>query len=532
MVLMSLIGGLTISLRLIAQQIMNVVHYLLKSNRREQRRQGHAARVKLCDRVKKGIRSFFNRLISISINLNMFTRSAFHVSVDRITFERYGRWSTRLYAILLIASLTFIVLYTAVRPRILTHTYNSPSLTTYQNLLRTHSDTLRCPCSTISSRYDRFIKIQPVFHEVCYSRFASEEWHNNLTYNLISDLSSYALMDYRRIFSAHFQFLVGLCELSIRSVNASLARWLISDLVTVELLTPTALHTQLDALLLQRTSEAPAAFNQLLFLIRNTNHGNTIVSSYGTNYEYIPNSYDGQAHRTRGKAMIYDNNCSCAMNSTCTTQARLMISNTSEAISIKGLKMGCTPSESFLVSNLECLFDAQCISLIYRNMNHTSSIDIPLPLSRKMTRFSHNSTVEELISHLFVQDWPNMIHYTLYFEQCSPYLCSYTHIQKINSLQTVTLLLGLYGGLTIVFKWICPILVQLFFKLFKRTQNRVSIIDDTVPAQRVPNEFGSRRVVVCFIFSFLFTTTAVVIFIFFTRSAGQSALIQGTLILL
>jgi hypothetical protein len=187
MVLMALIGGLTISLRLIAQQIMSVVHYLFKSNRREQRTQGHTDRVKLCDRVKKGIRSLFNRLNSILINLNMFTRSAFHVSVDRITFERYGRWSTRLYAILLIASLTVIVLHTAVRPQILTHTYNSPPLSTYQNLLRTHSDTLRCPCSTISTRYDRFIKIQPVFHEVCYSRFASEEWHKNRTYNLISE---------------------------------------------------------------------------------------------------------------------------------------------------------------------------------------------------------------------------------------------------------------------------------------------------------------------------------------------------------
>ena len=42
-------------------------------------------------------------------------------------------------------------------------------------------------------------------------------------------------------------------------------------------------------------------------------------------------------------------------------------------------------------------------------------------------------------------------------------------------------LIGLYGGLTIVFQWICPILVQIFFKLCMRTRNNVSIIDNAAP---------------------------------------------------
>ena len=88
-------------------------------------------------------------------------------------------------------------------------------------------------------------------------------------------------MDYRRISSAHFQFLVGLCQISMRSVNDSLTEWLTSDFVTVDLLTPMALHAQLDSLLRHRISAVPEAVNRLLFVIRNTNHG--------TNYEYVPN---------------------------------------------------------------------------------------------------------------------------------------------------------------------------------------------------------------------------------------------------
>ena len=162
------------------------------------------------------------------------------------------------------------------------------------------------------------------------------------------------------------------------------------------------------------------------------------------------------------------------------TRARVYINSSSETVLIEGLRMGCTPSESFLVSNLECLFDASCILLIYHQMHHTSDIDVPSPLSRNMTRFSHSSTVGELISHLFVQDWTNTVNYTLYFGNCSPYLCSYTHIQKVDSFQTITVLLGLYGGLAIVFQWICLILEQIFFKLCMRTQNSVSVISDAL----------------------------------------------------
>ena len=48
-------------------------------------------------------------------------------------------------------------------------------------------------------------------------------------------------------------------------------------------------------------------------------------------------------------------------------------------------------------------------------------------------------------------------------------------------------LIGLYGGLTIVFQWICPILVQIFFKLCMRTRNNVSIIDNAAPTWQVPH---------------------------------------------
>ena len=131
--------------------------------------------MRLIDLLKTGIHTLVNRLYSLLPNLNLFPRGVFHATLDRASFERYGRWSTRLYAILLTMSFGISVLYTVIRPQTLTKTYNTPSLNSYLDLLRVHSETLRCPCSKVSSRYDRFVNIQPVFHQVCQSRFTSEE---------------------------------------------------------------------------------------------------------------------------------------------------------------------------------------------------------------------------------------------------------------------------------------------------------------------------------------------------------------------
>jgi hypothetical protein len=76
------------------------------------------------------------------------------------------------------------------------------------------------------------------------------------------------------------------------------------------------------------------------------------------------------------KSVIYDNNCSCALNENCTTQATYINTTSFQIISIKDLKMGCTSSESFFLrpSNVSMI---HLVSIFFNNRLTTY---VPVPL--------------------------------------------------------------------------------------------------------------------------------------------------------
>ena len=298
----------------------------------------------------------------------------------------------------------------------------------------------------------------------------------NLTAGLTSNLSSYSQTDYRRYLSAHLQFLNGLCELSNKTVENSIDQFLSSLFITSQLLSKTNFHDRLDSLIEQIKSNTPTTFRRLLFLIRNVNHGNSIISAYGTNFQYIAPWYkvDWFSYAPT-EAMIYDNECSCGSSPNCTSQASFIKRNSSKIVLVKGMKIGCTPSESFLASTLECFYDQSCINLIQKytnNINMTS----PISLSSTKSRFSMNTTMTEYINHSFIEQWLITKNYSSYFKQCSLLFCSYTYIQRFNLLYIVTVLLGLQGGLMIVLKLICPRIVRIIDKVYQYRKKRMNVV--------------------------------------------------------
>ncbi|CAF3966308.1 unnamed protein product [Adineta steineri] len=362
--------------------------------------------------------------------------------MDRMTNQRLGQWATRLYIILFIVGLFILTIYTFVQPQKQTKIFEKPSLNVYHHLNEKYGDQLKCSCSLIASTYNQFVNIEPLFHEVCSSSFASDEWRVNLTAGLIPDLSTYAQIDYRRFLSAHLQFLTGLCQLSNQSVTNTIEQFISSLLVSDQLLSEIHFNEHIHLLIEQSKSNAPTIFISLLSLIRNLNHGNAIVSTYGTNFMYTFPWYNEVGPYAVSQAMIYDNECSCALYSNCTTQATFIKINSSGSIPIKGLKMGCTPSESFRMSTLECFYDQSCINLIHEYTNYTGHVT---SLSLRTNQSSINITIAELITNQFIEQWSVSMNYSSYFEKCLPSLCSFTYIQQINPLYIVTLILSCQG---------------------------------------------------------------------------------------
>ncbi|CAF1505696.1 unnamed protein product, partial [Adineta steineri] len=183
--------------------------------------------------------------------------------------------------------------------------------------------------------------------------------------------------------------------------------------------------------------------------------------------------------------VTYDNDCSCAFYANCTTQAGFFETNSSEIIPIKGLKMGCTPSESFLSSTLECFYDSSCINLIettIKNITIMNTTYVTELLHTNSSRFVPNTTIIDLVNELLIETWLTTMNYSAYFDYCLPTSCSYTYIQQLSSLYTVTLLLGLYGGLSVILKWICPKIIYILFNIYwyrKKQSNRVTFAHTT-----------------------------------------------------
>ncbi|CAF0746321.1 unnamed protein product [Adineta steineri] len=476
--LMSVIGGLVVSLRLITPYLVRFFYHLWeKINKRQQnQQQDEQVHGNCCDRFKVTMRNVIKLLYTTLINLNIFSLSDIGSNVDPIKAKRLGRWATRLYIALFIGGLSILTVYNVIQPQMMTKTFDKPSFNVYNDLKKLYGDELKCPCSVIASVYSRFIEIDPIFHHICSSPFASEQWRINLTAGLAANLSIYTRRDYRRFLSAHLQFLQGLCQLSMNAADNSVNQFLTSLLVTSELLSEINFHQKLESLIEQSKSNAPTTFRHLLFLIQTINHGNAFMSTYGTTFEYIvPKNASTESYLST-TALIYDDECSCGLYSNCTTQANFITFNSSRIIPIpiKGLKIGCTPSESLRASTLECFYDSSCINLIHEYTNYNNSHD---PLSTMKSRVSINTTIAELIDNLFIEQWSTKMNYTSYFQQCLPSYCYYISTQKFNFLDIITLLLSLQGGLAIVLKWICPKIVRIASKIKDYRKKRVNTVN-------------------------------------------------------
>ncbi|UJR18709.1 hypothetical protein I4U23_005616 [Adineta vaga] len=325
--LISMIGGIVVSLRIITPHLVKFIYGLLAIIFKKKERQQQQRRKR--------------------IELNIFSSRDFESNIHRLTVIHYGRWATRLYILF---------------------------------------------------------------------KFITEEWRIALINSFVSDLSVYSPNDYRRFLSAHIQYLQGLCLFSQELVNNGINEFLSSLLITIELLSKQDFQNRFNTFIQQSKINTPILFSHLLFITRIVNHGNAFMSTYGTNFIYSTLVKRNSRSYAYTEAIIYDNECSCGLSSNCTTQAIFIDRNSSEIIPIEGLKMGCTPSESFHLSTLECFYNQSCLNLIYQYTN------ISIPLSNTSNYFPPNTTINELINHSFVEQWSNKTNYSLYYSQCAPLL--------------------------------------------------------------------------------------------------------------
>ncbi|CAF4837295.1 unnamed protein product [Rotaria sp. Silwood2] len=180
--------------------------------------------------------------------------------------------------------------------------------------------------------------------------------------------------------------------------------------------------------------------------------------------------------------------CNCVISDTC--QESLHIGPLD--LVLPDLVKGCSPIDGLQMSTLECFFSSNCIDTIltyleyYTQMDGSSPISfvpptvLPMivhPLDNSISsRFLPNTSIDILISELFVEQLNTTISYENYFKSCAPSICHYEYERQNDILYVATSVLGLYGGLTIILRfitWNSTVLLQAFTNYLRMRRTMV-----------------------------------------------------------
>ncbi|CAF4486326.1 unnamed protein product, partial [Didymodactylos carnosus] len=77
------------------------------------------------------------------------------------------------------------------------------------------------------------------------------------------------------------------------------------------------------------------------------------------------------------------------------------------------------------------------------------------------SQYQSNTTVQDIVNQLMIEQWNPLVSYDSYYQQCHPQQCQYTYSENFDYIYTITIILILIGGLTTVLSLIIPIAVNL-----------------------------------------------------------------------
>jgi hypothetical protein len=107
------------------------------------------------------------------LEANLFKKESSISTGDNI--EQTARVSTRIYIILLTASMIVIGLFNGFREVTVSHTVAAPSSALFQELHALYPNTLSCPCQRISVPYSTILSVEPIYHQVSHGRIQSND---------------------------------------------------------------------------------------------------------------------------------------------------------------------------------------------------------------------------------------------------------------------------------------------------------------------------------------------------------------------
>ncbi|CAF0935851.1 unnamed protein product [Adineta steineri] len=141
--------------------------------------------------------------------------------------------STIIFLILFTISIVALFLYSSLSPITKTVVVEQPSLSDYQQLEEKYSNTLLCPCTSVSNQYNKFISsFTPTFNKICSSDFVSDKWLNYINYRLFLETQYHFVWDFRHSAYGFFAMLRTLCVTAKQVIDDQLISFYSTILLT------------------------------------------------------------------------------------------------------------------------------------------------------------------------------------------------------------------------------------------------------------------------------------------------------------
>ena len=410
-------------------------------------------------------RRHMQQLPSQLIRLNLFYHR--HRSSEATLKEE--RQSTRLYLILLIASMSALIFYYSLSYSLVTTTIDNPTPQIYEQLRQSKGVySLQCPCTHVSVTYEKFVQANTTLNDVCSSPFVKDAWIQNIFGN--GSWSRSDPTDLRGRGVIYFQSIRSLCFLFQENITQYASHFLASSFISAQVLSETQLITQVNDTLEQVKASSRADHGAMYGFGRELGNDIQMVTIYSTSWVFAPVKYDPNLVGLPIPLIpVSHGNCSCGVSSKCLEPTTL------DGQVVPGLVLGCLPLESIFQSSLACLYNQTCIDQInLKKLNVTALVP---PTNHEL---SIDRTIEKLVDNALDLQWSVDINYTRFFDECHPVICSYSVNERRDTIQIIVTLLGFYGGLTVALRYAVSYFIAFVRRIVRKLKQTTNDVQPEV----------------------------------------------------
>lgn len=333
------------------------------------------------------------------------------------------------------------------------------------------------------------------YHPLCSSMFASQIFLDLFPPN--NRPVSTDVLDFTLFAPSIIKLAMKLCQLSQTIVKDARALFDKTEYVSATLTSEVDFLKIANKVSTAFQNELPIGFKRLLNLLRNSANVNQLMTASLSNAKLTGccvSSIDTFFYLksvNMTQKYLYDAICNCATsNVSCATSFASHFIGFPDPIfdagiainkNIIGLNTACNPAESILHSNLECLYDDKCLkttamALVYSNLFSDFLLNIfsRIKMNDEFLVISkQNTAVSDIVDRLMIEQWSLNISFDNYFEQCKPNVCVYTLKKRLDIVITIVTIIGLAGGLSVVWRIVTPVFVAAIRRLLKKQTETV-----------------------------------------------------------